>query len=168
MKRYQNEYAEDEMVECGDGVWVRYEDHEAEVQAAGKLLGTVCCIGTLAKGEHLAENPGHAAVTTALNLRERAEKAEARVEELEAAQEWVDSSIELPDSDRLVLVVGEIGRTRDYMVARYADKWWSGQYGWVSVSHWMPLPDKPRSKRDGQSGQSDKNRSAGLTSRETD
>lgn len=81
-------------------------------------------------------------------LRERAEKAEARVAELEARSRWISVSEKLPErnaEDIFVIVDGKVRKDYCFEIGR----WW--QYdsndwdlcGFMLPTHWMYYPEPP-------------------------
>ena len=118
---------------------------------------TVCtiCGGSLVRGLHAARTT-HISIRTCIKaLRARAEAAEKRLAEFEAAARWRPVS-EKPVDDKPVLALLESG---EYKVARYVDKvggvtlrYWRGTGGSNRrVAHWRPIVAQTKAEQRGES-----------------
>lgn len=77
----------------------------------------------------------------------------ARVEEikmrLNAAQKWISTTDRLPEKDGAYLVCYGNGLITTDTFMTFEDgrtKWYDGGYDIGGITHWMPLPEKPKER----------------------
>ena len=82
-------------------------------------------------------------VSPAISLEEAAKKFREAINETVAFGRWISVTDRLPDEDAWVLTL----QTNGEMVVNarsFDDRWCCDEHGFIpTVTHWMPLPDKP-------------------------
>lgn len=88
----------------------------------------------------------HGMMEQAGNVLDGVVRLKARIAELEEERRWRNCSEELPDKDKYVLAF--CPNLKSIEIARILDdEWRDFSWNYLEVTHWMPLPEKPKDEK---------------------